>query len=97
MAHCNGLVLGRKRLSHKDRLFNVFVGDFFMAAMLASCQFSIKTPAPLVNLPLPKLGTGACRRPWQGPDIKNSRNPNFQRHITAPVPKLLTRVANQQI
>ena len=30
MAHFDGLVLGRKRLSHKDRLFKVFMGDFFV-------------------------------------------------------------------
>ena len=28
VAHFDGLVLGRKRLSHKDRLFKVVVGDF---------------------------------------------------------------------
>ena len=59
MAHFNGLVLGRKRLSHKDRLFKVLVGDFFVSIMPALCESSIKGLARLVNLPLPKLGSGA--------------------------------------
>jgi hypothetical protein len=33
VAHFDGLDLGRKRLSHKDRLFKVVVGDFFCAAL----------------------------------------------------------------
>ncbi len=34
MAHFDGLDLGRKRLSHKDRLFKVLVGDFLLPITL---------------------------------------------------------------
>ena len=34
MAHFNGLDLGRKRLSHKDRLFKVLEGDFLSSLTL---------------------------------------------------------------
>jgi hypothetical protein len=86
MAHFDGLVLGRKRLSHKDRLFKVFVGDFFVLIMLVRSELSIKGLARLLNQQPPKLGRGPPAA-WQGPDIKKSRLPKAPYRTNSKVPQ----------
>jgi len=69
---------------------------FFGPIMLVRSELSIKGLARLLNLQPPKLGRGPPAA-WQGPDIKNSRLPDFPRRTTAPIPKFLNRITNQRI
>jgi len=69
-----------------DRLFKVFVGDF-LSIMLALCVLNIKGIARLVNLRSQNWG-GTPPAAWQGPDIKNTRNPNSPKNTTALIAKL---------
>ena len=65
MAHFDGLDLGRKRLSHKDRLFKVLVGDFLLAITLnrsIQCAMATGTGESIRQ----KKGGGGLRRPGRG-------------------------------